>query len=163
MGFSFLTNILGKWIGGMFQTKQESMKVWQEGIVGMFLALRQTGLTDVGIAQLACQIWINDAKSEHFLVRSWRPIVALAFTTLVIAIICGFTPPILQLTTIPPALEKVFELVTLLIGGGMGLRTIDKITTAVSKTKMADKLMNGLADSAKKNLGIDLDRRDDAY
>lgn len=156
IAFSFITNVIGKWITGFFETKSDKLKIYQEGLVGLFLALRQTGLTDVAIATLASQIWINDSNSEHFLTRSWRPIVALTIMGLVVVVFFGYTPTVLNQQVLAPGVSKLFEVLTLLIGGGMGLRTIDKITNAVSKTKIADKVMNGLANSVQKDLGVDL-------
>lgn len=150
---------VSSWFKGFFETKTEKLKIWQEGLVGLFLALRQTGLTDVAIAQLASQIWINDSNSEHFLTRSWRPIIALATFGLIVMVFFGYVPEVLNQQVMAPGVSKLFELVTLLIGGGMGLRTIDKIASGLSKTKIADKLMDGLANSAKNDLGIDLTSR----
>ncbi len=154
--FSTIFGGVGSWFKGFFETKTEKLRVWQEGLVGLFLALRQTGLTDVAIAQLASQIWINDSNSEHFLTRSWRPIVALVTMGLIVTVFFGYVPTVLNQQVMAPGVSKLFDLVTLLIGGGMGLRTIDKIASGLSKTKIADKLMDGLANSAKNDLGIDL-------
>lgn len=159
VAWSFVSNVLGGWVKGVFETKQEKFRVWQEGIIGLFLALRQAGIQDVAIAQLMSQIWINDSNSEHFLVRSWRPMIGLSFAALLLAIMCGFAPPILTMNTIPPMLEKLMEMLTFLIGGGMGLRTIDKITGAVSKTKIANAIMDKIGDSAKEDLDLDINKK----
>jgi hypothetical protein len=143
--FSFF----GTWLKGFFATKQAKIAMWQEGLIGLFLALRQAGITDVAIAQLMAQVWINDSNSEHFLVRSWRPIVALTLMVFLIAIMTGWVDaPILFSNPIPPMIDKLLTIFGAILGWGIGARTIDKGIAAMAKSKVANTIMNKIGDSA---------------
>ena len=75
------------------------------------------------------QVIVAEAKGESWLQRSWRPIVMLVFTALVVCRWLGWTTPDLS-----EAVElKLFSIVQLGIGGYIASRGIEKVADKIRK------------------------------
>lgn len=70
-----------------------------------------------------------EAKSEHWVTATWRPITMLIFTSLVVARWFGFSAP-----NIPLEIENQLWLVIQIgLGGYVGGRSVEKIAETVGK------------------------------
>lgn len=69
----------------------------------------------------------SEAKSEHWVTATWRPIVMLVLTGLVVARFMGFEASGMS----PGEYEKLWTLIQLGIGGYVGGRSVEKIVKIV--------------------------------
>ena len=77
-----------------------------------------------------------EAKSESWITRSWRPITMLAFVAATMAYWFGLTPDDLP----PEAVESMFFLVQIGVGGYVTGRSLEKVVpAAVSAFKEKEK------------------------
>lgn len=78
--------------------------------------------------EAAANIIMAEAKSEHWLTSSWRPITMLVFTALVVARWLGLT------VDIPPEIEsELWTVIQLGIGGYVMGRSGEKIAQQLSQ------------------------------
>lgn len=93
-------------------------------------ANRQILDNDSKSLELAASIITAEAKSEHWLTSTWRPLVMLTFTGLIVLRWLGLT------VDIPAEIEQeLWSVVQLGIGGYTIGRSGEKIATAMSKAK----------------------------
>lgn len=88
-------------------------------------------IMDFEARQLEAQAKIveAEAKSENFLTASWRPIVMLTFTILVVARWFGYSAP-----NIPPEIEaQLWTLLQIGLGGYVAGRSVEKVAETVGK------------------------------
>jgi len=75
------------------------------------------------------EIITAEAKSEHWLTATWRPITMLTFVSAVMAYWFGVTPD-----TLPPEhVDRMFTLVQIGVGGYIGGRSVEKVVPAAIK------------------------------
>ena len=87
------------------------------------------------LAKQKASIVLAEAKSEGWLTRNWRPITMLSFVTAVMAHWFGLTPYTLS----PQAVEAMFLLVQIGLGGYVVGRSAEKVVPSVVKAlKKAD-------------------------
>jgi hypothetical protein len=88
------------------------------------LAMQQTGQ----LAELSAAVSVIIAEaSGNWLQRSWRPLMMITFTALIVARWLGWTAPNLQ----PAEYEQLWEIIKLGIGGYTIGRTVEKVTPAI--------------------------------
>lgn len=93
-------------------------------------ANRQILDNDSKSLELAATIITAEAKSEHWLTSTWRPITMLTFTGLIVLRWLGLT------VDIPAEIEQeLWQVIQLGIGGYVLGRSGEKIATAMSKAK----------------------------
>ncbi len=93
-------------------------------------ANRQILDNDSKSLELAASIITAEAKSEHWLTSTWRPLVMLTFTGLIVLRWLGLT------VDIPAEIEQeLWSVVQLGIGGYTIGRSGEKIATTMSKAK----------------------------
>ena len=75
------------------------------------------------------QIVNSEANSEHWVTATWRPIVMLIFTGLVVARFLGFQAEGMSQTEY----DQLWMLIQIGIGGYIGTRSIEKIVKEVRR------------------------------
>ena len=75
------------------------------------------------------QIVNSEANSEHWVTATWRPIVMLVFTGLVVARFLGFQAEGMSQTEY----DQLWMLIQIGIGGYIGTRSIEKIVKEVRR------------------------------
>lgn len=78
--------------------------------------------------QMQADIITSEAKSEHWLVATWRPITMLVFVALVAAHWFGFTPENMTQETI----DNLFLLVQIGLGGYVVGRSAEKVAKSIN-------------------------------
>jgi len=79
------------------------------------------------LLQAQSQIITTEAKSESFLTRSWRPIVMLTFTFLLVLDWLGLTTQNLS----PELKQSLYELIKIGLGGYVIGRSVEKTIPAL--------------------------------
>jgi hypothetical protein len=117
-----LVPILGDALRRLFPDPAEAQKAQAE----LSMAL----LTNAGeIEKAAAVIIANEAKSEHFLASSWRPIVMLTFTALIVARWLGYSAPGISEAEV----LKLWDIVQLGLGGYVIGRSAEKIVPQIAQ------------------------------
>ena len=81
------------------------------------------------IVKYQSQIIQAEAKSESWLTRTWRPIVMLTFTVLIVADWLGYTAPNLS----PELKLKLFDIIHLGLGGYVIGRSFEKTLPRITE------------------------------
>jgi len=100
----------------------------QAGVLSESLELEKTAL------EAKASIIIQEAKSDSWLTRSWRPLVMLSLAGSVLAYWFGFTPtdPSTGLSTIPiEIINRMYSLVQIGVGGYIASRGAEKVIPKV--------------------------------
>ena len=121
-----LVPILGDAVRRLFPDPAEAAKAEME----LKLALMTNSAV---IDKAAAEIIGDEARSEHFLAASWRPLVMLTFTALIVARWLGYSAPGISEAEV----LKLWDIVQLGLGGYVIGRSVEKIvphlTEALSK------------------------------
>jgi hypothetical protein len=110
--------IVGQGIGGFFGVKTKQA----ETINNALSIVGDVAKTDDARAVAAAQIISAEANSEAGITRTWRPIVVLTLTGILVAHLLGFT----AVNVTEPVLMRIFDLVEYSVLGYMGMRSADK-------------------------------------
>lgn len=117
-----LVPILGDALRRLFPDPAEAQKAQAE----LSMAL----LTNAGeIEKAAADIIATEAKSEHWLASSWRPIVMLVFTALIVARWLGYSAPGISEAEV----LKLWDIVQLGLGGYVIGRSAEKIVPQIAQ------------------------------
>ena len=81
------------------------------------------------IEEAAASIIADEAKSEHWLASSWRPLVMLTFTALIVARWLGFSAPGISVAEV----LKLWDIVQLGLGGYVIGRSAEKIVPQLAQ------------------------------
>ncbi len=81
-----------------------------------------------GIAEAAAAVVIAEAQGESWLQRNWRPVMMLWFGLLIGGYWFGFVPINMPVEVV----GRMFDLVTLGIGGYVAGRSVEKITAQLA-------------------------------
>lgn len=106
----------------------------QSGIVSQIVALESK------VLEAKTAIIVQEAKSDSWLTKSWRPIVMLAMVASVMAYWFGITPtdPETGLSTIPlEVVNRMFSLVQIGVGGYVTSRGVEKVVPKVLEAMKA--------------------------
>ena len=117
-----LIGILGKLIPDPAARAEAQLKLLQ---------MQQTG--ELAGLNAAVQVIVAEATG-NWLQRSWRPIMMLTFTGLIVARWMGWTAPNLS----PEEYEHLWSIVQLGIGGYVSGRSAEKIVPAVAQSLKKD-------------------------
>jgi hypothetical protein len=127
LAISSIAQIGGKLIDRLFPDKTEADKhklqlfeMQQKGILAELAA-------DTELAKAASEVIKAEANSNSWLARSWRPITMLTFVSLIVARMFGFTADNVG----EVEYLKLWDLVTLGLGGYVIGRSVEKIAPAV--------------------------------
>lgn len=115
--FPALATILGKLIPDPEQRMKAQLELARMGQAGELAEL-----------QAAVSVLVAEA-SGNFLQRSWRPIMMLTFTALIVARWLGWTAPGLQ----PAEYDHLWSIVQLGIGGYVIGRSAEKVVPAIAE------------------------------
>lgn len=129
--FAALFTTIGSAVSGFFGLKKEQGEVIKEAIK----TIESTSDMTAKEVQAIAAIIQAEAKSDSWLTSSWRPLVMLVFTGMIVAFFFGYIPPGMD-KPMPPMVAELFTLLKLGIGGYMGGRTIEKLgrSLALGKT-----------------------------
>ena len=81
------------------------------------------------IEEAAASIIADEAKSEHWLTSSWRPLVMLTFTALIVARWLGYSAPGISEAEV----LKLWDIVQLGLGGYVIGRSAEKIVPQLAQ------------------------------
>ena len=81
------------------------------------------------IEEAAASIIADEAKSEHWLASSWRPLVMLTFTALIVARWLGYSAPGISEAEV----LKLWDIVQLGLGGYVIGRSAEKIVPQIAE------------------------------
>ena len=81
------------------------------------------------IDKAAAEIIGDEARSEHFLAASWRPLVMLTFTALIVARWLGYSAPGISEAEV----LKLWDIVQLGLGGYVIGRSAEKIVPHIAE------------------------------
>ena len=81
------------------------------------------------IEEAAASIIADEAKSEHWLAASWRPLVMLTFTALIVARWLGYSAPGISEAEV----LKLWDIVQLGLGGYVIGRSAEKIVPQLAQ------------------------------
>ena len=81
------------------------------------------------IEDAAASIIADEAKSEHWLASSWRPLVMLTFTALIVARWLGYSAPGISEAEV----LKLWDIVQLGLGGYVIGRSAEKIVPQIAE------------------------------
>ncbi len=81
------------------------------------------------IEEAAASIIADEAKSEHWLASSWRPLVMLIFTALIVARWLGYSAPGISEAEV----LKLWDIVQLGLGGYVIGRSAEKIVPQIAE------------------------------
>lgn len=89
------------------------------------------------------QIITSEANSERWLTATWRPLVMVIFTIMIMAYFLGYTTEnLLEPLPSDSAIADIFEIVKIGIMGYMPLRTFEKIATQINVGSIIKTLLN---------------------
>ena len=138
---------IGQLFMRIFQTQDARMKLMEGSVISIFLALRQAGITDVAAMQVLSQILVSDSHSEHWLVSSWRPIIALTYTVVSVTMLYlayhGHPIPDMSATQM-----LWFTTTNTFICGYGVMRTIDKGIAKTAYNNIVGPLIGQIANKA---------------
>ena len=80
------------------------------------------------IEKAASEVVLAEARSEHWLASTWRPIVMLTFAALIVARWLGWSAPGLT----EPEVLKLWSIVELGLGGYVIGRSVEKVVPPVA-------------------------------
>ena len=116
-----LAPILGDVVKNLFPNPEAAAKA--QGEVTMALLAKSSELEAA-----AASIVAAEAKSDHWLTSTWRPIVMLTFTGLIVARWLGFSAPGITEAEV----LKLWDIVQLGLGGYVIGRSAEKIVPALA-------------------------------
>lgn len=113
-----ILSFLGTLASGFFNFKGQQADVIKEAMN----VVSDVNKSDDARATAAAQIIAAEASSESWLTRSWRPLVVLCFTAILLGNLTGlFRSPVSE-----DILNRMFDLVEYSVLGYMGMRSADK-------------------------------------
>ena len=125
-----LFGTIGSAIGGLFNFKGQQAEVMQTAIS----VLGNTNASQAQREQAVATIIAAEAGAGG-LAAIWRPLLMLVFGGLIVSFWFGYVPPNLT-AAMPPALDRVFDLLQLGIGGYIGGRSLEKIIHSLGISKV---------------------------
>lgn len=113
-----ILSLLGTAVGGFFNFKGQQAEVMKEAlsIVG------DVSKSDDARATAAAQIISAEASSDSWITRTWRPLVVICFTGILLGNLTGLVhSPVSE-----AHIDRMFDLVEISVLGYMGMRSADK-------------------------------------
>lgn len=113
-----ILSLLGTAVGGFFNFKGQQAEVMKEAlnIVG------DVSKSDDARAAAAAQIISAEANSDSWITRTWRPLVVICFTGILLGNLTGLVnSPVSE-----AHIDRMFDLVEISVLGYMGMRSADK-------------------------------------
>lgn len=144
----FLTSIITgitSIFGIVFQTKAAKVEGIAMAVSKTIDLLKDVNATDAQIAQAISATIVAEAQSESWLTRMWRPMAMIVIAGMIGFWMFGHVPPNIT-GTMPPVLDRLFDILTYGICGYIPGRTLEKI----AKVMMTPKLVNSIADQISK-------------
>lgn len=120
-------------ITGFFSSKNKKLESIDKGID----LASEVGSNDAEAARASGRVLQSVFASDSWLAKNWRPITMSIFVGLLVARWFGYSPPNMSEAEI----IKMYDLIELGLGGYIGGRSLEKIVTAVTRSKAFDKLL----------------------
>ncbi|MFN4328284.1 MAG: 3TM-type holin [Limnobacter sp.] len=117
-----LAPIIGQVVKSKFPDPAEAAQAQSEVTMALLAQSQQ-------IEAAASQIILAEAKSEHFLAATWRPVLMLVFGGLIVARWFGWAAPELS----EAEYLKLWDIVEFGLGGYVVGRSVEKITPDLAK------------------------------
>lgn len=117
-----LAPILGQVVKSKFPDPAEAAQAQSELTMALLAQSQQ-------IEAAASQIILAEAKSEHFLAATWRPVLMLVFGGLIVARWFGWAAPELS----EAEYLKLWDIVEFGLGGYVLGRSVEKIVPDIAK------------------------------
>jgi hypothetical protein len=116
--FGSIISLLGTVVGGFFNFKGQQAEVLKEAMN----VVSDVSKSDDARATAAAQIIAAEASSESWITRTWRPLVVLCFTGILLGNLTGLVnSPVSE-----AHIDRMFDLVEISVLGYMGMRSADK-------------------------------------
>ena len=116
--FGPILGLLGTLVTGFFNFKGQQADVLKEAMN----VVSDVNKSDDARATAAAQIIAAESSSDSWLTRTWRPMVVLLFTGILVANLLGLTnSPVSE-----DVINRMFDLVEYSVLGYMGMRSADK-------------------------------------
>lgn len=116
-----LAPIIGDAVRRLFPDPEAARKA--EGEIAMALMDRRAELEAAAASIIAAE-----ARSEHWLAATWRPVVMLTFTSLIVARWLGYSAPGISEAEV----VKLWSIVELGLGGYVIGRSVEKIAPSLA-------------------------------
>lgn len=132
MAFPWMAAISGitSFIGGLFNFKSSQAQV----ITSAIDAVNQMNISEGERAAAVATIIANEARSESWLTRTWRPLVMMICVSMIVAAWFGYIP-----SHMPPGMvDNLFDLVKIGLGGYIGGRSLEKIADKFVSPKIVE-------------------------
>ena len=113
---------IGGFFGDLFGFKKNQGETLQKAIK----LLETSSLSEAEREKAISAVLVAEASSESWITATWRPLVMLIFTALIVSFWFGYVPPNLN-GDMSPILMELFTLLKLGIGGYIGGRSLEKI------------------------------------
>lgn len=117
-----LTDVLGKVIDRVWPDPVKAAEAKQQ-------ILAELSKIDAAQIEGASTIIAAEAQGESWLQRNWRPGLMVVFACLILTAWFGWVPANMPANTI----DRLFDLLTVGIGGYIGGRSIEKVARTVMK------------------------------
>lgn len=126
-----ILGVIGQAVSGFFGFKGQQADTVKTALQ----VLGDTNTSNAQREQAVATIIAGEAASDSPITRVWRPLAMLVFLVdlhiMLWALITGNFPKELM-ATLPPIMERVFDLITIGIGGYIGGRTLEKIISQIN-------------------------------
>lgn len=127
-------SLVGTGVKGFFGVKESQAKIVSQAIQ----TAKAISSDDQTAKQAAASIIVAEAQSGYWLASIWRPLLMVVFAAIIVARWFGYMPPNMTEAEI----IRLYDLVELGIGGYIGGRTLEKVVSSVSLSKLINKLVN---------------------
>lgn len=124
--------VIGNGIKGIFSLKNEQANLVKESIKLIDSIQDQEAKAKVA----AMTALVAESQSESFLTRVWRPLAFLGFLGLLFMYFFGYAPANALGPELPPIIDRIFNILEIVLLAGYPARTIDKIARQISFGKI---------------------------
>lgn len=122
---------IGSAIGGFFNFKSGQADAVQEAIKVVGDVTTSNSQREAAIATIIA----SEASSGYALAAMWRPIAMMVFLGIIVSFWFGYSPPGIE-KEMGPMMSRIFDLMTIGIGGYIPARTIEKIMKNIQVGKI---------------------------
>lgn len=82
-----------------------------------------------------------ESQSESWITRTWRPLACLAFLFMLFAYFFGIAPSAIFVEKLPPVVDRIFNILEIVILAGYPARTVDKIVREMNLGRIVQRVL----------------------